>query len=168
MAAAAPGAVITGATLLHQMSWLLFLAALLMGLLSADSITRERREGTLGLLLLTDLTPRGDRVGEDAFVRPHVVPGAARMPAGADVPGAGGRRDRQRSRADRDRLAQHALRQSWRRAYGCPAVFRERRYAVPATLGLVAALAFGPEVLGGSCFGLARCPSSACSAWRAG
>ena len=40
------------------MSWLLFLAALLMGLVSADSITRERREGTLGLLLLTDLTPR--------------------------------------------------------------------------------------------------------------
>src|SRR5512144_2274542 len=53
------GAFITGADLLHQMSWLLFLATLLMGLVSADSITRERREGTLGLLLLTDLTPRG-------------------------------------------------------------------------------------------------------------
>ena len=51
------GTFITGATLLHQMAWLLFLATLLMSLVSADSITRERREGTLGLLL-TDLTPR--------------------------------------------------------------------------------------------------------------
>ena len=49
---------INGATLLHQMSWLLFLAALLMGLVSADTITRERRDGTLSLLLLTDQTPR--------------------------------------------------------------------------------------------------------------
>jgi len=37
-------------------------------------------------------------------------------------------------------------------------VFRERRYAVPATLALAAALAFGPEVLGGSYFGLATVP----------
>ena len=37
-------------------------------------------------------------------------------------------------------------------------VFRERRYAVPATLGLVAALAFGPEVLGGSYFGMGAVP----------
>ena len=33
-------------------------------------------------------------------------------------------------------------------------VFRERRHAMAATIGLVAALAFGAEVLGGSCFGL--------------
>ena len=39
------------------LAWLPFVAALLMGLASADSINRERREGTLGLLLLTDLTP---------------------------------------------------------------------------------------------------------------
>ncbi|MCX6865272.1 MAG: ABC transporter permease, partial [Verrucomicrobia bacterium] len=51
------GGFITGAVVLHQMSWLLFLATLLMGLVGADSINRERREGTLGLLLLTDLTP---------------------------------------------------------------------------------------------------------------
>ena len=37
-------------------------------------------------------------------------------------------------------------------------VFRERRYAVPATLGLVGALAFGPEVLGGSYFGADAAP----------
>src|SRR5664279_5468262 len=54
---APPFAVIKGATLLHQMAWLLFLATLLMSLVSADAITRERREGTLGLLLLTDMTP---------------------------------------------------------------------------------------------------------------
>ena len=46
LAAAAPGTLITGATLLHQMSWILFLTVLFLGLLSADSITRERREGT--------------------------------------------------------------------------------------------------------------------------
>ena len=37
-------------------------------------------------------------------------------------------------------------------------VFRERRYAVPATLGLVAALAFGSEVLGGSFLGAEPVP----------
>src|ERR1017187_788181 len=38
------GTFINGATLLHQMSWLLFLATLSMSLVSADSITRDRRE----------------------------------------------------------------------------------------------------------------------------
>lgn len=49
---------LTGADLLHELSWLMLGAAVLLGLLAADSINRERREGTLGLLLLTDLTPR--------------------------------------------------------------------------------------------------------------
>ena len=53
MVAAPAKPITTGAIVLHQMSWLLFLATLLMGLVSADSITRERHEGTLGLLLLT-------------------------------------------------------------------------------------------------------------------
>jgi len=46
-----------GRILLARVSGLLFFAALLMALLSADSISRERREGTLGLLLLTGLRP---------------------------------------------------------------------------------------------------------------
>ncbi len=53
-----PPVPLTGADLLHELAWLMFAAVLLMGLLAADSISRERREGTLGLLLLTDLTPR--------------------------------------------------------------------------------------------------------------
>src|SRR3954470_17319331 len=52
-----PSGNINGSDLLHSMAAVLFLATLLMGLLSADSISRERREGTLGLLLLTDLSP---------------------------------------------------------------------------------------------------------------
>src|SRR5271166_6277556 len=38
--------VITGSILLQHMATLLFLVVLLMGVLSADSISRERREGT--------------------------------------------------------------------------------------------------------------------------
>ncbi|MCX6890549.1 MAG: ABC transporter permease subunit, partial [Verrucomicrobia bacterium] len=57
MSAPPPAPTITGAMLLHDMTWMLFLVVLLMGLLSADSISRERREGTLGLLLLTHLSP---------------------------------------------------------------------------------------------------------------
>ena len=48
MSGAPPVPMITGAILLHDMAWMLFLVVLLMGLLSADSISRERREGTLG------------------------------------------------------------------------------------------------------------------------
>jgi len=57
MVAAPPPRTITGAIMLGDMSWLLFVAVLLMGMVTADSISRERREGTLGLLLLTHVSP---------------------------------------------------------------------------------------------------------------
>jgi len=154
---APPGPIITGATLLHQMAWLLFLATLLMSLVSADSITRERREGTLGLLLLTDLTP-GEIVwgkilscGLTSFL---VLLGS--LPALMFPVLAGGVTGSEAALIGLGLL--NTLFVALAAGLWMSTVFRERRYAVPATLGLVAALAFGPEVLGGSYFGAATVP----------
>ncbi len=151
------GPIITGADLLHQMSWLLFLAALLMGLVSADSITRERREGTLGLLLLTDLTPReivwGKMLscGLTSFL---VLLGS--LPALMFPVLAGGVTGSEAALIGLGLL--NTLFVALAAGLWMSTVFRERRHALPATLGLVAALAFGPEVLGGSYFGLGAVP----------
>ena len=151
------GTFITGATLLHQMSWLLFLATLLMSLVSADSITRERREGTLGLLLLTDLTP-GEIVwgkmlscGLTSFL---VLLGA--LPALMFPVLAGGVTGSEAALIGLGLL--NTLFVVLAAGLWMSTVFRERRYAVPAALALVGALAFGPEVLGGSYFGLGAVP----------
>ena len=148
---------INGATLLHQMSWLLFLATLLMGLVSADSINRERREGTLGLLLLTDMTP-GEIVwgkmlscGLTSFI---VLLGA--VPALMFPVLAGGVTGSEAALIGLGLL--NTLFVALAAGLWMSTVFRERRYAVPATLGLIGALAFGPEVLGGSYFGAAAVP----------
>src|ERR1035441_2690010 len=152
-----PGSIITGATLLHQMSWLLFLSTLMMCLVSADSITRERREGTLGLLLLTDLTP-GEIVwgkmlscGLTCFL---VLLGS--LPALMFPVLAGGVTGSEAALIGVGLV--NTLFVALTAGLWMSAAFRERRYAVPATLGLVAALAFGPEVLGGSWFGTAAVP----------
>ena len=152
-----PGSIITGATVLHQMSWLLFLATLLMCLVSADSITRERREGTLGLLLLTDLTP-GEIVWEKmlscgltCFL---VLLGA--LPALMFPVLAGGVTGSEAALIGLGLV--NTLFVVLTAGLWMSAAFRERRYAVPATLGLVAALAFGPEILGGSWFGTSTVP----------
>ena len=161
------GTVMTGATLLHQMAWLLFLATLLMGLLSADSINRERREGTLGLLLLTDLTPEGIVWGKmlscglTSFL---VLLGA--LPALMFPVLAGGVTGREAALTGLGLL--NSLFVALAAGLWMSTVFRERRHAVPVTLALVGALAFGPEVLGGSNFGTAAVPFSACSAWQGG
>jgi ABC-2 family transporter protein len=152
-----PGSIITGATVLHQMSWLLFLSTLMMCLVSADSITRERREGTLGLLLLTDLTP-GEIVwgkmlscGLTCFL---VLLGS--LPALMFPVLAGGVTGSEAALIGLGLV--NTLFVVLTAGLWMSAAFRERRYAVPATLGLVAALAFGPEVLGGSYFGTAAVP----------
>ena len=151
------GTFITGATLLHQMAWLLFLATLLMGLVSADSITRERREGTLGLLLLTDLTPReivwGKMLscGLTTFL---VLLGS--LPALMFPVLAGGVTGSEAALTGLGLL--NTLFVVLAAGLWMSTLFRERRYAVPATVGLVAALAFGPEVLGGSYFGADAAP----------
>ena len=159
MGLAPAGPVITGATVLRQMAWLLFLAALLMGLVSADSITRERREGTLGLLLLTDLTPgeivRGKMLscGLTFFL---VLLGS--LPALMLPVLAGGVTGSEAALTGIGLL--NTLFVALAAGLWMSALFRERRYAVSATLGLVGALAFVPEVLGGSYFGLAAVPFS--------
>ena len=153
------GTFINGATLLHQMSWLLFLATLLMSLVSADTITRERRDGTLGLLLLTDMTPRqivwGKMLscGLTSFL---VLLGA--LPALMFPVLAGGVTGSEAALISLGLL--NTLFVVLAAGLWMSTVFRERRYAVPATLGLVAALAFGPEVLGGSYFGSNAVPLS--------
>jgi hypothetical protein len=151
------GAFITGATLLYQMAWLLFLATLLMGLVSADSINREQREGTLGLLLLTDLTP-GEIVwgkmlscGLTSFL---VLLGA--LPALMFPVLAGGVTGSEAALIGFGLL--NSLFVSLTAGLWMSTVFRERRYALPATLALVGALAFVPEVLGSSFFGAAVVP----------
>ena len=151
------GPIITGVTVLHQMAWLLFVATLLMGLVSADTINRERREGTLGLLLLTDLTPReivwGKMLscGLTSFV---VLLGS--LPALMFPVLAGGVTGSQAALTGIGLL--NTLFVALAAGLWMSTVFRERRHAIAATLGLIAALAFGPEVLGGSLFGLAAVP----------
>ena len=152
------GASITGATLLHQMAWLLFLATLLMGLVSADSINRERREGTLGLLLLTDLTPKEivwGKILSCGLTSFLVLLGA--LPALMLPVLAGGVTGSEAALIGLGLL--NTLFVALAAGLWMSTVFRERHYAVPATLGLVGALAFGPEVLGGSFFGTAVVPS---------
>jgi ABC-type transport system involved in multi-copper enzyme maturation permease subunit len=157
MAGAPPVVMITGATLLHDMAWLLFVAVLLMGLLTADSISRERREGTLGLLLLTHLRPAQLVFGKllscglTCFI---VLLGC--VPALMVTVLAGGVRGAEAAMTGMGLL--NTLFVSLSAGLWMSAVFRERRHAIAATLGLVTALAFGPEVLGGTVFGGAAVP----------
>jgi hypothetical protein len=151
------GPLITGATVLHQMAWLLFLATLLMGLVSADSITRERREGTLGLLLLTDLTPEEIVWGKMlscGLTSVLVLLGS--LPALMFPVLAGGVTGSEAALIGLGLL--NTLFVSLAAGLWVSTVFRERRHALPATLALVGALAFGPEVLGGSYFGAGAVP----------
>src|SRR6266487_6086298 len=46
---------LAGAATFHAVSWLGLLVAFAATLVTADCLSRERRDGTLGLLLLTDL-----------------------------------------------------------------------------------------------------------------
>src|ERR1035437_4864556 len=151
------GPVITGATVLHQMAWLLFLATLLMGLGSADSITRELRDGTLGLLLLTDLTPREIVWGKMlscGLTSFFVLLGS--LPALMFPVLAGGVTGSEAALTGIGLL--NSLFVALAAGLWMSTVFRERRNAVPATLGLVGALGFGPQVLGGSYFRAAAVP----------
>jgi ABC-type transport system involved in multi-copper enzyme maturation permease subunit len=157
MAAAPPPRTITGSILLQDMTALLFLAVLLMGLVTADSISRERREGTLGLLLLTHVSPAELVCGKllscglNCFI---LLLGC--LPALMFTVLAGGVGGGQAAMTGLGLL--NTLFVSLAAGLWMSAVFRERRHAMAATLGLVAALAFGPEVLGASLFGSATVP----------
>jgi len=54
----------TGAATFGTLSWLGFACACIFGLVTADCISSERREGTLGLLFLTDLEGRDVVLGK--------------------------------------------------------------------------------------------------------
>ena len=148
---------ITGRAMLHELVWLAFLAALLMSLVTANSINRERREGTLGLLLLTDLSPaqivRGKLLASGlqsffallGFVPALMIPVLAGGVRGAAVV-----------------LAAVGLVNTLFVALAAglwmSARFRERLHAMAATLALVGVLAFGAELAGVAVFGLQAGP----------
>lgn len=140
-----PGA--GGGPVLHHMAELLFMVSLLMGFMGADSINRERREGTLGLLLLTGLTPmqvvRGKLLscGVTSFL---VLLGA--LPALMFPVLIGGARGSDGVMIGLGVL--NAMFVSLAAGLWMSALVREQRYALLATLVLVAALAFGAQVIG--------------------
>src|ERR1051326_4351741 len=55
LSSSSPAPTAVGAATFNSVSWLGFLIACICSLVTADSLSRERREGTLGLLLLTKL-----------------------------------------------------------------------------------------------------------------
>jgi hypothetical protein len=146
------GPIISGPILLRAMAGLIFVFALVLGLFCADSINRERRQGTLGLLFLTDLKPAQIIYGKmlsyglTSFL---VLLGA--LPALVMPVLAGGVRGAEAFVTGLGVL--NALFVSLAAGLWMSACFRERRHAVAATLGLVAALAFGADIIGGSMFG---------------
>ena len=146
-----------GGELLQAMASMLYLVAVLMGTLAADSINRERREGTLGLLLITGLSPlavmRGKlfSCGVTCFL---VLLGA--LPALVIPVLIGGARG-----SDGIMMAMgilNVLFASLAAGLWMSACFRERWQAVVATLALVGALCFGGEVLGSALLGADATP----------
>lgn len=146
-----------GAVQLQQMAGLLFLGVLLMSMLSADTISRERREGTLGSLFLTKLTPNQIVYGKllscglTSFLALIGCLPALMLPVLA-----GGVTGRQAALTGIGLL--NSLFVSLAAGLWMSSIFRERRYVMPATLAAVATLAFGPEVLCGSYFGPTAAP----------
>ena len=157
MAAAPPPATINGSILLQDMTWLLFLAVLLMGLVTADSISRERRDGTLGLLLLTHVSPAQLVYGKLLTCGLHcfiLLLGC--LPALMFTVLAGGVNGAEAAMTGVGLL--NTLFVALAGGLWMSALFKERRHAMAATLGLMAALAFAPEVLGGSFLGSGAVP----------
>jgi ABC-type transport system involved in multi-copper enzyme maturation permease subunit len=155
-ARAGPGP-ITGSTFLHELCWLLFLAALLLGLYGADAINRERREGTLGLLLITGLKP-----GEVVFGKLLSCGLMSFLALLGFMPGimlavlAGGVSGTEAVLSGLGLLI--ALFVSLSAGLWMSAVFRGRRQAILATLALVGAVAFAGPVIGGGMLGSGAVP----------
>ena len=159
---------VTGAELLREFAWIAYLATLSMGVLTADSISHERRDGTLGLLLLTDLKPwqivfgklcsRGliAFTGLAGFLPMLVISVFAGGTSGFEVfcTGVG-------LLADLFVVLAAGLWMS--------AIFKERTNAVAATLVVVGALGFGAEIFGAGLLGPGDAPLSrllTLSGWR--
>jgi ABC-2 family transporter protein len=142
-----PASRLTGATLLHQMTAFQFLAALSMGLLTVNSIYHERRDGTLGLLLLTDLTPAQIIYGKMlscGLTSFYALLGA--VPAVMVPVLAGGVRGAEAIFTGLGILNAQFV--ALAAGLWMSALFQQRRHAVIATFGLVGGLAIGPDLLG--------------------
>ena len=157
MTAVPPPMTITGSILLGDMSALLFVAVLLMGLVTADSISRERREGTLGLLLLTHVSPAQLVYGKllscglNCFIL--LLGCLPALMVTVLVGGVGGGEAAMTGIGLLNTLFVSLAAGLW-----MSAVFKERRNAMAATLGLVTALALGPGLLARSFLGSALVP----------
>jgi hypothetical protein len=147
----------TGATFLHELSWLLYLAALLLGLYGVEAINRERREGTLGLLLTTQLTPNEVVIGKllssglmSCLALVGFMPGIMLAVLAGGVSG---------MEAVLTGLGLlNALFVSLAAGLWMAAAFRDRRQAILATLTVVGALAFAAPVIGGGTLGPGTLP----------
>ena len=161
LAVAPPTTILPGAEVLHRMTWVLFLAVLFLGVVGADSIQRERREGTLGLLLLTDLKPgeivRGKLLSCGLSSLAVLLGG---LPALMIPVLAGGVRGSEATLSGLGLL--NSLFVVLAAGLWMASRFRERRHALAATLGLVATLAFGPEILGSAVLGFGAAPMFRC------
>ncbi|HVM48458.1 MAG TPA: ABC transporter permease subunit [Candidatus Acidoferrum sp.] len=149
MAATPPPMTINGSMLLENMTWLLFIAVLLMGLLTADAISRERREGTLSLLLLTHVSPAQLVYGKllSCGLTCFILLLAC-SPVLMFTVLVGGVTGGEAAMTGIGLL--NTLFVSLAAGLWMSAVFRERRHAMGATLALIVALTFVPEVMGES------------------
>jgi ABC-type transport system involved in multi-copper enzyme maturation permease subunit len=78
-----PGSVAHGDRLFYQVNRALFISLWIVGpILTGDCISREKRDGTLGLLFLTRLTPGGIALGKGAV---HLIRGISFLVAIAPV-----------------------------------------------------------------------------------
>jgi ABC-type transport system involved in multi-copper enzyme maturation permease subunit len=150
--AGGPGTAISGLILLRQMAGLLFAAALLMGLSSADSISRERREGTLSLLVLAGLKPAQivfQKLLCSGLTCFAVLSGC--LPALMLPVLAGGVNGAEAAMTGLGLL--NTLFVALTAGLWMSARFRERQFVILATLGLLAAATFGAQVFGGAILG---------------
>ena len=146
-----------GARLLHQIAHLLFLVVLLMGWIGADSISRERREGTLGLLFLTSLSS-GQIVygkllscGLTAFLA--LLGCLPALMVSVLLGGVTGGEAAMTGIGLVNTLFVALAAGLW-----ASARFRQRHHVFPITLTVLLALVLGPQVLGGALFGLSAPP----------
>lgn len=145
--AALTAGAITGAELLDGAAWIGLGVALALCLFTVDCLGREKREGTLGLLLLTDLTPTEIVLGK--FITAGLAGFATMLglvPALMIAILAGGVSGGQALGTGLALL--NALFVSLAAGIGMSAIFRERRHSLVATLGLLAFFLYGARVLG--------------------
>lgn len=159
---------LTGAALFRELASIAYFATLLMGLLTADSISRERRDGTLGLLLLTDLKPWQIVFGKMVSRGLIAAAGLAGfLPVLVLTVLAGGVRGFEAFCTAIGLLVDLFV--VLAAGLWISATFRERTYAFGVTLMLIGVLGFGVEIFGAGLLGPGGAPVSrllTLSGWR--